>query len=256
MQRNYKLIVSIIALTVSSLCAFAQDKVEYKDVVLDGKPAKLNVATGEITLVNPVEKKIVKTVKVAEPIEVVTEEADTETGSDFYIVKKGETLLKIANKFQTSLTALKRANDLETTLIDEGQWLKVKNLFGITTSSDVPSNTNSTTNSKVHIVEKGQTLYSISRRYNTSVSALKTKNSLTSNTINIGQKILVSTGNRTQEAENVTVWAVSKGETLYSIARKNGITVAEIKRLNGLTGNIIRVGQKLQLNQNSSVTKK
>ena len=57
MQKNFKVFLSVVLVLLCGALAFGQDKVAYKDVVLDGKPAKLNMATGEIILVNPKDKK-------------------------------------------------------------------------------------------------------------------------------------------------------------------------------------------------------
>ena len=261
MQRNFKLILSIVVVLLAGALAFGQEKkIEYKDVTLDGKPAKLNVATGEITFVNPNDKK--KPVKfddfVAESekaprvltskkaITHVKEESDLD--SDYYTVKEGETLLEIANRFGTSLTELKRVNNLETTLVDKGQKLKVKNFnakdFTLPNSEVkvVYENT-----SGFHVVEKGQTLYGLAKRYGTTVNQLKQQNGLTSDIIKIGQRLQIGNSDSVEELGHVSVWTVSKGDTLYSIAKKNGVTVEHIKNLNGLESNLIKIGQKLQL---------
>ena len=247
MRRTYKLIVSVIALTILSLGAFAQSETEYKDVVLDGKPAKLNVATGKITLVNPVDKKKVKPSKTIE--EYANEEASIKNTLDFHVVKEGETLFEIANRYNTSLTELKKANNLETTLVKTGQSLRVRNLDSDSNSAtQVNAYTNyETNNSNFHRVENGETLYSLAKRYNLTLNELKSLNNLKSNLITVGQKLRVRDFSATNELDQVSVWIVSKGDTLYSIASENGITVDTIKSLNGLTGNLIHIGQKLQL---------
>jgi len=250
MQKNYRLIVSIITLIITSLGAFAQSEVKYKDVVLDGKPAKLNVATGEITLVNLVWKKKVDTSKIV--TESTSKKGDAETTSDFHVVKEGETLFQIANLYNTSLTALKKLNSLETTLIDKGQKLRVKNLDTVTsTKTDTTKTTTytnyKTNNSNFHIVKRGETLFSLAKRYNLTVPELKNKNDLSKNLITVGQKLRVSSNHTTKEYDHLAVWTVSRGDTLYSISKETGTTVDKIKSLNGLTSNLIKVGQKLQL---------
>ena len=106
MLKSFRVILSLsISLTIG-VNAFAQDKVEYKDVLLDGKPAKLNIATGEITLLKLKDKNAktktdsVKTKSIivtgnqiinASNVKVIK---DSNTISDFHIVKEGENLLK------------------------------------------------------------------------------------------------------------------------------------------------------------------
>ena len=240
MKKKYRLILSIVVLALISLGAFAQENTEYKNVILDGKPAKLNVATGEITLVNP---EIKNTDNISEVNEVPLSE------SDFHVVKANENLVMISKTYKVSLTELKRANNLETTLVDEGQRLRVRNLDAfINTASDETYNASSENYTDVHVVVKNNTLFSIAKRYGLSVDKLKRLNNLTSNTIHVGQKLRVSNGSSNlNEESSMSVWTVASGDTLYSIALKNGTSVDAIKQLNGLTNNTIKVGQKLKL---------
>ncbi|WP_400080036.1 LysM peptidoglycan-binding domain-containing protein [Winogradskyella sp. R77965] len=285
MQRNCKLILSIIALALTSLGAFAQDKtdkkVEYKEVILDGKPAKLNIATGEITFVNPKDKKSpvkfddfvaqsearAKAMKnsnskndLAKPAETPTthsestsETRNTEVGTDFHIVKENETLFDLSKMYNVSLTELKRANNLETTLIDTGQRLRVKNLdvhINLASQKDANASYESYSNnnsSNFYMVEKDDTLFGLARRYNLSVNQLKSINNLNSNLIYVGQKLRITEFGSTDDRNSSSVWTVSAGDTLFSIASKNGTSVDIIKQLNGLTSNLIKVGQKLKL---------
>lgn len=256
MQRNYKLIISIIVLAVSSLCAFAQDTAEYKDVFLDGKPAKLNVVTGEVKLVNSKDKIVkTKTDNIPQGSDKHNNPniSNEDSNSDFYIVKEGETLFEVSKAYNVSLTELKRANNLETTLISKGQKLRVRNLDAVTERiTQVANNTASesyseSNNSNIHSVEKNETLFSLARRYNLSVNELKRQNNLNSNLIVVGQKLRVRDFETSNEVDNLSVWIVKKGDNLYRIALNNGTTVEAIKRLNGLKSNTIKIGQKLQL---------
>ena len=258
MQRSFKLILFLLVVITFSINVFAQDKVEYKDVMLDGKPAKLNVATGEVTFVNPNDKKqpvrfddyVAKSNKATKTTSV------TETTTGFHVVQEGETLLDISKYYNITINKLKKANNLETTLINKGQVLRVKNIEP--ESSDVPQvNTETTYNrssetntSDFHIVKSGETLYSLAKRYNISLSELKSINNINSNIITVGQRLRVNNFTNTETTESAdynSTWTVSKGDTLFSIAKKNGTTVNAIKQLNGLTSNVILVGQKLQI---------
>jgi LysM repeat protein len=249
MQRNYKFILFLVLVLISGVFAFGQDKTEYKDVILDGKPAKLNIATGEITFIEQKDKKQGVSLNHNGALPVKTSKTSAKSESDYYIVKEGETLFEIATHFNTSLSELKRINNLETTLIDAGQRLRVKNFEDIETTTVKSSAESQISDIKndFHIVEKGQTLYSLSKRYGLTVNDLKQKNGLTSNIIKIGQKLNVGNFNSSEEASDLNIWTVSKGDTLYAIAKENGITVQRLKDLNGLTSNLIKVGQKLSL---------
>ena len=92
--------------------------------------------------------------------------------SDGYVVKAGDTLYSIANKYNTSVDKIKDLNNLSSNILQIGQVLKV------------PS-------SNKYIVKAGDTLYSIAKKYNTSVDAIKSKNNLSSNILSIGQELII-----------------------------------------------------------------
>ena len=87
-----------------------------------------------------------------------------------------------------------------------------------------------------YIVQKGDSLYSIAKKYGITVDKLKELNNLKSNLINIGQVLFVTSSN---------TYIVQKGDSLYSIAKKYGITVDKLKELNDLKSNLINIGQVL-----------
>lgn len=279
MQKNFKLILSIVVVLLTGALAFGQEKsekVEYKDVTLDGKPAKLNVATGEITFVNPKDKKtpikfedyvatsgnkskVNTSSKSVKPTRLST---DSSSQPIIHTVMEGETLLKIGIRYGASLTELKRANGLETTLVRKGQKLRVSH-FDATDNTDVvsqPTYSSNRSNTKVHIVEKGQTLYSLANRYGLTVRQLKQKNGLNSNLIKVGQKLLVSNSNTTTDnntdTSTISSWRVVNGDTLFSISLNTGTSVEELKRINGLNSNIIKVGQQIDFIAKSATAKK
>ena len=103
-----------------------------------------------------------------------------------------------------------------------------------------------------HEVQKGETLYSISRKYGISVGELCSENNLsTSAVIKTGQKLKIPTQNSsetktTQKVEKTDTYIVKKGDTLYGIAKKFGISVETLTILNKMSGsNTIKVGQVL-----------
>ncbi len=112
-------------------------------------------------------------------------------------------------------------------------------------------------------VEKGDTLYSISKKYQITVAELRTANNLSENdVIKIGQKLIIpdadigtaaalsSTKNAsaTTPAGKTVEYVVKKGETLYGIAKTNGMSVADLMAINNLDSSaVIKVGQKLKV---------
>ena len=144
-----------------------------------------------------------------------------------YIVKSGDSLYSIANKYNTTVNELKSLNNLSNNTLSIGQVLKLPKVDEIVTVNE-------------YIVKSGDSLYSIAKKYNTSVDELKSLNNLTSNMLSVGQKLNIPV---TEEVSNV--YTVKSGDNLYSIARKFNTTVNEIKSKNNLSSNTLSIGQKL-----------
>ena len=162
-----------------------------------------------------------------------------EIDDNIYIVKKGDTLYGIANKYGISVDELKAINNLTSNNLSVGQVLQIPEII----EEDVP-------NENIYIVKSGDTLYSIANKYGMSVQELKDLNKLTSNNLSIGQQLVVSEGN----AGTLDTYTVKAGDTLYSIAKKYGLTVSELKQLNNLTSDILSIGQVLNIsNSNTSL---
>ncbi len=155
--------------------------------------------------------------------------------SETYIVQSGDSLYKIAQKFNTTVDKLKQLNNLTSNLLNIGQILIVKE-----------GNTTSESENNVYIVKKGDSLYTIAQKFNTTVEELKQLNNLTSNLLNIGQRLKIPTSS----AENIYV--VKKGDSLYTIAQKFNTTVEELKQLNNLTSNLLNIGQRLKIPTSSA----
>lgn len=147
-----------------------------------------------------------------------------------YIVKKGDTLYSIANKYNITINDLKQFNNLTTDTLYIGQVLQIPTQI-------IPIEP---TETEIYIVKKGDSLWSISRNYNTTINELIDLNNLTTINLQIGQQLLVPK----QEVEE-NIYVVQRGDTLWSIARQNNLTAQELKDLNNLTTNLLSVGQQL-----------
>ncbi|MXW79550.1 MAG: LysM peptidoglycan-binding domain-containing protein [Gemmatimonadetes bacterium] len=144
---------------------------------------------------------------------------------DWYRVRRGDTLSKIALRFDVGLGFLRQINKLKSDLIRPGQKLRLRA---------------SRLEEGVHVVKEGETLTEIARRYRVSVSQLQSLNALVGDRILIGQKL------RLKDAAS-TVHIVERGDALWEIARAYGISVYRLKILNGLRSNRIYPGQELKL---------
>ena len=123
-----------------------------------------------------------------------------------YIVKKGDSLYSIANKYNTTVDELKRINNLTSNILSIGQVLKLP--------SDKVSDVEKEENTISYTVQKGDSLYSIARKYSTTIDKIKDLNNLTTNLLSIGQVLLIPTDTNLE-----TTYTVQKGDSLYSIAK-------------------------------------
>ena len=104
-----------------------------------------------------------------------------------------------------------------------------------------------------YTVARGDSLWSIAKRFNVGVNEIKNANNLKSNLISVGQQLVIP-GAAPSDQTNVT-YVVQKGDSLWSIANANNTTVDELANLNDLGTNTIYVGQALQIpNTGSSGT--
>ena len=148
--------------------------------------------------------------------------------SNIYTVKKGDSLWLIANKYGTTVDELKNANNLKNNTLSIGQTLII------------PEKKEST--SKIsYVVKKGDSLWLIANKYDTTVEKIKSTNNLKSNTLSIGQVLVIPS-----TSEFIT-YTVKKGDNLWLIANKYNTTVDNIKKLNNLSSNNLQINQKLIL---------
>lgn len=162
-------------------------------------------------------------------------------GTSIYIVKKGDSLWSIARQLNTTVAELKTINNLISDLLSIGQSLKIPQVE----ETPIISKPN------IHIVKKGDNLYDIARKHNTTVTELMRINNLSSTLLSIGQEILIPTEAEVLPiepelpSELPLVYIVKSGDNLYAIARRYDTSVDEIKRSNNLTSNLLSIGQRL-----------
>ncbi len=160
------------------------------------------------------------------------------TTGKIYTVIKGDSLYKIAQKYHITVDELKKLNNLSSSNLTIGMKLKIPVSSSTTNNEEMSSSTKTYT----YQVKKGDTLYQIAKNNNTSVAKLKKLNNLSSNTLTIGQTLLIPS-----PEEEYFIYTVVKGDTLYQIAKKNNTTIDEIKKLNNLTTNTLKIDQKIKI---------
>ncbi|GAA4831402.1 hypothetical protein GCM10023331_15810 [Algivirga pacifica] len=182
-------------------------------------------------------------------------------GFYYHVVRRGESLGLIASRNRVKLWELKSWNNLRSNTIYPGQKLKI---YGQGYKAPAPKSTasssssrSSVTSSKYHTVRRGDTVGGIARRYGISASNLRKWNGLNGNLIKAGERLAVAPPtSKSSTTSNVTKKSTSgatkyhivrKGDSLWEIAKKNGVTVSELKKWNNLKSNSLRPGQKLKV---------
>ncbi|KRO20014.1 cell wall-associated hydrolase [Lactobacillus delbrueckii subsp. jakobsenii ZN7a-9 = DSM 26046] len=131
--------------------------------------------------------------------------------ADSYTVVKNDTLWGLSKKYGVSVSDLKKANGVSGHLIYVGQKLQIPTKSTEATKTAKTSTSTSTvdTTSTTHTVVKGDTLWSLAKKYGVSVSALMKANNLSSSTILIGQSLNLRAGMTTYGVNGVTTGSSS-----------------------------------------------
>ncbi len=162
-----------------------------------------------------------------------------------YVVKSGDSLGGIANKFGVSVDEIKKASALKNDVINASDILLI------------PVAQETVTTSK-YTVSRGDTLGKIAGRFSVTVTALKNANGMTSDKIWVGMKLNIPRiySSDTQAIDTNTAvttqavrseYVVKKGDSLGLIAKRYGVSLSALKRENNIKSNIIRVGQVLYI---------
>ena len=167
-------------------------------------------------------------------IPTIEEDTETETTITTYAVKSGDSLYKIANNYNTTVDAIKSLNNLTSNTLQVGQ------ILNIPTSQEVEQVP--TSDYFNYNVISGDSLYSIAQKYNTTIDEIKNLNKLTSDLLTVGQTLKIPAVDT-----STTTYVVKSGDSLYSIAKKFNTTIDKLKQLNGLTSNLLTIGQILVL---------
>ena len=159
--------------------------------------------------------------------------------NETYTVKSGDTLYGISNQFGVSVSELASLNGIKGSNLQVGRVLKIPSKSG--------TNPN---NMFMYTVKSGDNLYTIAKKYNTTVDEIKKLNYLTNNNLYIGQVLRIPEMFTPQDElllPNYINYTVKKGDNLYSIAKDNNITIDTIISDNSLSNNNLYIGQILKI---------
>ena len=150
-----------------------------------------------------------------------------------HLVKTGDTLFGLARTYDTTVPAIMQANGLTSYIIWVGQILLI------------PSGDDPVPGPTIHTVLPGETLWSLARRYQTTVQAIMWANGLWDYTIFAGGLLIIPGPAEPTSPSQHVVHTVASGETIYGIAQHYHSTVSEIMQVNHLDSTLIRPGQLL-----------
>lgn len=184
---------------------------------------------------------------------------------NYYVVAKGDNLFTIAKKNNISIENLKEWNNLIDTNVKVGTQLIISSQT-LAEAREEETRPKSEGKNIEHIVEKGEYLGTIARKYNVSVNNLLEWNSLSDTNIKLGDKLIVGkeevvlTNSKDKKSKKdayavndknskENLYKVRKGDTLLKISQKfPGVTIADIKKWNNIKGESIKPGMKLKIN--------
>jgi cell wall-associated NlpC family hydrolase len=191
--------------------------------------------------------------------------------ADSYIVKKGDTLSRIASTYKTSVSELKKTNNLSSDLIYAKQTLTVPSITQKTTALYQVAAKSGDTEKALYTVKPGDTLSKIASNHKIKLADLMTLNGIKGHIIYPGQKLKVSKETSKTETEQAAPtkkgtakpvspvqtptkveqaeYTIKAGDTLSRIAMQFDMTVKQLKDINNLSSDLIFAGQKLKVSK-------
>ena len=165
-----------------------------------------------------------------------------------YRVRSGDTLSSIARRWHITVKSIVQGNRLRSDRLHSGQRLvlTVPNVAREPIRTAAKTSAPSSSGHVIYAVKRGDSLASIAKRYGVSTASLKTTNRLSSNTIRAGQRLRIPKSGAAIE-EETTTYVVQQGDTLTSIANRYGVSGVKLKRLNRLTSNALKAGDRLEI---------
>lgn len=158
-------------------------------------------------------------------------------------VNDEETLFSIAQQYEVTVQQLKKWNNLSGNKLSIGQTLIIEK--------------QNEESAAFHTVKSDDTLFSISQQYGVSISDIRSWNDLQNSNLRVGEELVIQPQNNNSTEKGITAsksssrskefYTVKSGDTLFRIAQMHNMTVTDIKQINNLASNNIRVGQQLKI---------
>lgn len=193
---------------------------------------KYGVTVKELKEIN---KLTSNTLKVGQTLKLTKNDEMIPEDYLIYKVKSGDSLWDIAKEYNTTVATLKKINNLTSDKLTVNQQLFIP-------KSDNSSVKN--TGEINYVVQKGDNLWTIANKYDTTINDIKNLNNLKTNTLQIGQVLKIP------GSTNYNTYTVKKGDSLWKIADKYGTTVNKLMTINNLTSTTLQIGQSILIPTN------
>jgi peptidoglycan DL-endopeptidase LytE len=210
---------------------------------------------------------------------------DNAFASTSYKVKKGDNIYTIAKKFKTTRAKIMEANDLSSDKLSIGRKLtipsdkntsaeSIKNMKNASNPVETKKAARNGSDENTYTVTKGDSIYTIAKKFRTTPARIKEANDLDSSKLKIGRKLVIPGNNKTKIADTKDkkqtakalkqddsddrsagkqTYTVQKRDNLARIAKKFNTTAVRIREANNLDSNKLKAGRKLVIPTGSNV---
>ncbi|MEG1023894.1 MAG: LysM peptidoglycan-binding domain-containing protein [Flavobacterium sp.] len=245
-------------LTISLVFVLSFNKITAQDSIIEHKiqkgetayfiAQKYKVSVDEIYKLNPESQNGIQDNQIIK-IPVHSAEKTKQDQQITHIVGAKETLFGLAKQYHVSVEAIQNANPILANGLQIGQEISIPNPLNISKIE------NANSSKAAHLVAAKESLFSIARQYNVSVSDLENENKdLLQNGLQIGQSIVIPNKRKTLDGrvrvinQETVFHVVEPKETKFSIAKKYGISIDQLESQNPEIVNGLVVGNKLAIN--------
>lgn len=245
-------------LTISLVFVLSFNKITAQDSIIEHKiqkgetayfiAQKYKVSVDEIYKLNPESQNGIQDNQIIK-IPVHSAEKVKQDQQITHIVGAKETLFGLSKQYHVSVEAIQNANRILVNGLQIGQELSIPNPLNLSKTENVSSS------KAIHLVAAKESLFSIARQYNVSVSDLENQNKdLLQSGLQIGQSIVIPNKRKTLDGrvrvinQETVFHVVEPKETKFSIAKKYGISIDQLESQNPEIVNGLVVGNKLAIN--------
>lgn len=171
--------------------------------------------------------------------------------STTYVAKAEDTLWQLSRQFNTTVDAIKAASGLTTDTLYGGMVLLIPEATP-TTPAPTPAPVPVPAGARSHTVVAGDTLWGVATTYRTTVAAIRDANKLTTDTLRVGQTLIIPAATPTTPAPAPTTtqpgeYIVQTGDTIWGLAHRFNTTPEAIRKASNLTSDSLRLGQRIYI---------